>query len=109
MKDSMITTKTSGRSESLPAARTATKQAVGAISAFAATTAKPARLTVTECAYIRGMVALRDRKYPEAYRQLSAYVKLTENKDRQVELTCEVLALYLAISQEIAIIESKAG
>lgn len=112
MKDSVITARTSARTGLAPATKSAmapTDRATSPTSAVAAATAKPARLTVTERAYVRGMVALRDRKYPEAYRQLSGYLKLTENKNRQTALTCEVLSLYLAISREIAIIESKLG
>lgn len=72
-------------------------------------TTRPARLSVAERAFVRGMVALRDQNYSEAFRQLSGYLKLTENKNRRAALVCEVLALHLAIGREIAIIEPKVG
>ena len=72
-------------------------------------TAKTARLTVAEKAYVRGMLALRDQNYSEGHRQLSGYLKLIKSRNPQAELTCQVLSLYLAISQEIAIIESEVG
>lgn len=105
MKDSIISEKIATADTSAPANRISDSQSrIATVS-----TAKTARLTVAERAYVRGMLALRNRKYAEAHRQLSGYLKLTESENFQTKLICEVLSVYLAISQKIAIIESKVG
>ena len=105
MKDSAISEKGMSDKAVAPANRSSDSQSGIAT----VPTAKTARLTVAERAYVRGMLALRDQNYPESHRQLSGYLKLIKTQNPQAELTCEVLSLYLAISREIAIIESEVG
>lgn len=105
MKDSAISEKSASENAVAPVTRLSDSQS----EISTVPTAKTARLTVAEKAYVRGMLALRDQNYSEAHRQLSGYLKLIQTKNPQAELTCQVLSLYLAISQEIAIIESEVG
>ena len=81
-----------------------------------------ARLTNSERAYIRGLIALKNADYGEAHRQLSGYLRLSESCDAadstnstnspelrlnpQTKILTETLNLFLAIQRESAILET---
>jgi len=80
----------------------------------------PARLTVAEKAFARGLKALKEKNYPEAKRQLAGFLELTESASRVsasqaspkqsrrlqgIRVVVESLQLLLAISEEITILE----
>ena len=80
----------------------------------------PARLTVAEKAFARGLKALKEKNYPEARRQLAGFLELTESASRMnasqaplkqshrlqgIRVVVESLQLLLAISEEITILE----
>ena len=66
VKDSIISDRVMSDQAVAPGRRLSNSQSGKA----AVSTPKTARLTVTERAYVRGMLALRNRKYAEAHRQL---------------------------------------
>jgi hypothetical protein len=65
-----------------------------------------ARLSNSERAYIRGLLALQSGEYSEAHRQISGHLKLSDTPDPDVKILSETLALFLAIQRESAILEA---
>jgi len=83
----------------------------------------PARLTVAEKAFARGLTALREKDYRDAERQLSGFRELTRHFNtsepsgspakqsqrlQEIRVGVEALQLLLAISEEITILEREA-
>ncbi len=67
--------------------------------------AAPTRLSRAEKAYVRGLVALREKSYPDALRQLNGYLELSSVENPEIQLLTQSLTLLLAIRDEITIIE----
>ena len=63
-----------------------------------------ARLSNSERAYIRGLLALQRGEYSEAHRQISGHLKLSDSPDPDAKILSETLALFLAIQRESAIL-----
>lgn len=65
-----------------------------------------ARLSNSERAFVRGLLALQRREFAEAHRQLSGYLKLTNSPDPAIVILSETLAIFLAIQRESAILDA---